>query len=171
MTSSMRQQAITQIIAKTHIDETCATDLERGVYNWAIDYATDRSIIKNWGNPIFIQLYKDKFRSVLCNLDTESYIGNTRLIERLTDKEFSPHEIPFMTPDNMFPELWSEMIDIKLKLYEQIGENNLQAMTDQFVCGRCKKREVSYYELQTRSGDESMTIFAKCINCGNSWKM
>jgi transcription elongation factor S-II len=89
----------------------------------------------------------------------------------LTDKEFSPHEIPFMTPDNMFPELWSEMIDIKLKLYEQIGENNLQAMTDQFVCGRCKKREVSYYELQTRSGDESMTIFAKCINCGNSWKM
>ena len=52
-------------------------------------------------------------------------------------------------------------------LYESVQE----AMTDQFKCGRCKKRQCSYFEMQTRSADEPMTIFVTCINCGKRWKM
>ena len=37
-------------------------------------------------------------------------------------------------------------------------------------CGRCGDDEVTYYEKQTRSSDESMTIFVTCIHCGNAWK-
>ena len=45
-----------------------------------------------------------------------------------------------------------------------------EAMTDQFKCGRCKSRKCIYYELQTRSADEGMTIFITCLNCGNRWR-
>ena len=45
-----------------------------------------------------------------------------------------------------------------------------EAMTDQFECKRCKSRETAYYEVQTRSADEPMTIFITCLNCGNRWK-
>lgn len=41
------------------------------------------------------------------------------------------------------------------------GRKNL-ATTDQFQCGKCKKRQTSYYQMQTRSADEPMTTFVIC---------
>ncbi len=41
------------------------------------------------------------------------------------------------------------------------GRKNLST-TDQFQCGKCKKRQTSYYQMQTRSADEPMTTFVIC---------
>ena len=43
-------------------------------------------------------------------------------------------------------------------------------VTDMYKCGVCKKNKTSYYSLQTRSCDEPMTTFVKCLMCGNKWK-
>lgn len=49
----------------------------------------------------------------------------------------------------------------------QIAENNLfkaksagetRAETDAFKCGRCGQRRTTYYQMQTRSADEPMTV-------------
>ena len=45
-----------------------------------------------------------------------------------------------------------------------------ESMTDVFKCHKCKKRECSYYEVQTRSADEPMTVFVTCLNCKNRWR-
>ncbi|AFM97937.1 transcription factor S-II [Encephalitozoon hellem] len=40
-------------------------------------------------------------------------------------------------------------------------------------CGKkceCGSEEVSFVELQTRSADEPMTIFYKCIRCKKVWR-
>ena len=37
-------------------------------------------------------------------------------------------------------------------------------------CGRCKEFKVSYYQRQTRSADEPMSVFATCHACGKKWK-
>eukprot|EP00124_Ichthyophonus_hoferi_P005047 Ihof_evm3s651 gene=Ihof_evmTU3s651 len=42
--------------------------------------------------------------------------------------------------------------------------------TDMFKCGKCKKNNCSYYQMQTRSADEPMTTFVSCNVCGNKWK-
>ena len=44
------------------------------------------------------------------------------------------------------------------------------ARTTEFQCGKCKKRDVSYTQAQTRSADEPMTTFCACNICGNRWK-
>jgi transcription elongation factor S-II len=75
-----------------------------------------------------------------------------------------------MKPENIHPDKWKTTIDAMMKKYENAYENKAVAMTDMFKCGKCKKRECTYYELQTRSGDEATTIFIRCINCGNSWR-
>ena len=49
-------------------------------------------------------------------------------------------------------------------------EDKQESMTDQFKCARCKQRKCTYYELQTRSADEGMTIFITCIICGHRWR-
>ena len=61
-------------------------------------------------------------------------------------------------------------MDEKYNRDKYLYEPKLEAMTDQFKCGRCKSRKCTYYEMQTRSADEGMTIFVTCINCGKRWK-
>lgn len=39
-----------------------------------------------------------------------------------------------------------------------------------FKCKKCKSEKTWSYQLQTRSGDEGMTNFITCSNCGNKWK-
>ena len=76
-----------------------------------------------------------------------------------------------MKPENIYPDKWREVIESYIKKTEHAYEKQAMAMTDLFKCMKCKKNQCSYTELQTRGGDESMTIFIRCVNCGNSWKM
>lgn len=43
--------------------------------------------------------------------------------------------------------------------------------TDLFTCGKCKKKNCTYTQVQTRSSDEPMTTFVVCNECGNRWKV
>jgi len=38
-------------------------------------------------------------------------------------------------------------------------------------CRRCHSKRTVTNELQTRSGDEGMTVFVNCMRCGKRWKM
>jgi len=42
--------------------------------------------------------------------------------------------------------------------------------TEMLKCGKCKKKDCTYNQLQTRSADEPMTTFVLCNACGNRWK-
>ncbi|XP_011303391.1 transcription elongation factor S-II [Fopius arisanus] len=42
--------------------------------------------------------------------------------------------------------------------------------TDLLKCGKCKQRNCTYNQVQTRSADEPMTTFVLCNHCGNRWK-
>jgi transcription elongation factor S-II len=50
------------------------------------------------------------------------------------------------------------------------NNRNIQANTDMFTCKKCHNNECTYYEMQTRSADESATIFVTCLKCGKNWK-
>ena len=68
------------------------------------------------------------------------------------------------------PALYAGIRDRMLLREQQQLEGNKAMATDMFKCGRCHKREATFYELQTRSADEPMTKFITCVNCGNHWK-
>lgn len=167
----LRQKVVDLIKDKTELDNIICKDLEIGIYNWCIKYAEDNRIIKSWGNTKFHKLYMEKARSIISNINKNSYIENNRLIDRLKEKEFLPHEIPFMNPENLFPLRWADTVSSYMKKYEHAYENTATAMTDQFLCKKCKKRETTYYEIFSRSADEPAIIHIRCINCGNTWKI
>mgnify|MGYP001354587647 CR=1 FL=1 len=152
-------------------NDTISKRLEKGIYNFTIDNAEKENIIKKWNNNVFKNMYLQKAFSVYANLKKDSYIKNTRLLDRLKNKEFKPQELPYLKPTYTFPENWKDLIDEKYKRDKVLFETKKEAATDQFKCSRCKKNECSYYELQTRSADESMTIFVICLNCGKRWKI
>ncbi len=145
-------------------------ELERGIFVAAYNYAQKTYIPRNWKSTTFVEIYRQIVRSVFSNIHPDSPVKNPRLLARVLDGEFKLHEIPSMSSYEMFPEKWFELRDKQLQREQKILEGNKSRATDQFKCRRCGKRECTYYELQTRSADEPMTIFVTCLNCGKEWR-
>ena len=152
------------------INEENSTQLEKSIFEYSINLAKERNIIQSWDNNIFKKIYINKARSIYTNLKSDSYIKNNELITKLEQNQIVVSDIPSMSFQELFPQHWKKIMDEKYKREKLLYEDQPEAMTDQFKCGRCKKRKCSYFELQTRSADESMTIFITCIECGNRWK-
>ena len=169
-TSQLRDRFVRHLIEDVHLVEEEAKDLEVGVFNWLLQYAEQHGFAKQWSNRNFAALYAQRALSILMNLDSKE-LGNDRLLQRMRDGEFLPHELAWIRPENTFPERWRETLDLKLQKEEYVLHEKPAAMTDQFRCGRCKKRECIYQELQLRSCDEPVSIFITCLNCGNRWRM
>jgi DNA-directed RNA polymerase subunit M/transcription elongation factor TFIIS len=158
------------LINNIGLTELEATDLEIGIFNATIDYASSSKIQLSWKSNMFIDTYINISRSIYSNLSKNSYIQNENLIKRLQSKEFLPHMLPYMLCEDIFPEKWKNIVEknkLRLKAAYEIKQ---VAMTNLVQCSRCKGKKISYYELQTRSGDESMTIFMNCLICGKKWK-
>ena len=145
-------------------DETICKNLEKGIYNYCIKAATERQIVKKWDNVYFTHLYVDRLRTIYCNLKQPA------LVERIMMKTIKPHEVAFMTHQQIVPEKWAQLLSDKKIREENMYAPKLMASTDSFTCRKCKSKECSYYQLQTRSADEPMTTFVTCITCGNRWK-
>lgn len=144
-------------------------ELEREVFNYTIKTCIEKNIVPSW-NQIFTRIYINKIRSLYININQDSYIQNKRLLSRIKKNEFTPKELVEMNYQKLFPENWKELIDEKYRRDKVLYETKKESMTDMYLCKRCKSRETCYYEVQTRSADEPMTIFITCLNCGNRWK-
>jgi hypothetical protein len=153
-----------------HCDEDDIGDLERGIYNATLEDAKKHMVPLTWDHDTFKWLYKMIAKRTLTNFQPNSYVGNKSLIERWKDGEFSLDSIGKWTPYELNPANWKDLKDQQFRRDKRILEGNLAMATDRFRCSQCKKKLCSYYELQTRSADEPMTIFVSCLNCGKNWK-
>jgi transcription elongation factor S-II len=145
-------------------DEVFFSNLEKGIYNYAIKEATSKKIIKKWENPFFVQLYVDRLRTIYINFK------NPNFLEQIKTEEIPPQTIAFMTHQEMNPERWDKLIQLKMLRDKSKFTTNIEALTDMFTCKKCKSKKCTYYELQTRSADEPATIFVTCLDCGKHWK-
>ena len=144
--------------------DTISTNIEKGIFNWAIQHASKNNIVKKWSNPFFVTLYIDRLRSVYINLkkpDVSSAVisGNIK-----------SQEVAFMTHQEICPDKWKKLIEDKKVRDKQKYEPNIEASTSNFTCNKCKSKKCTYYQLQTRSADEPMTTFVTCLECGKRWK-
>lgn len=113
--------------------------------------------------------YRNKLRSLILNLKNKN---NLALRTNVLSGKISPDKLIHMTSAELAPDaLKKEMEELHQKnLFDAQGAVEKRAVTDRFVCGKCKQREVSYYQMQTRSADEPLTTFCTCEKCGNRWK-
>jgi transcription elongation factor S-II len=171
-TNPIRQAALKVMGFMTELGfpTTAAEEIERGIYVASFEEAKKRNVLANWENPLFRNVYGMLFRSVVSNLHPQSPVKNLRILERIRSGEMAFADVGRMTSVEMFPEHWKTLADRQLLREQKLLEGNKEMATDRFKCGQCKKRECSYYEMQTRSADEPMTIFITCLNCGKRWR-
>lgn len=159
---------------KIGIDEIIkmAINLERGIFNYTISIYPNKKINESW-NDYFNNLYINRAVKIYNNLNPDSSLKNTTLLNRLLSKEINEFEISSFNSEQLFPERWKHLTDkyltnISDDLPEQI---KLEDRPDGlFKCGKCKSYKTEYNEKQTRSADEPTTKFCYCHNCGNRWK-
>uniref|UniRef100_U5EY68 Transcription elongation factor n=1 Tax=Corethrella appendiculata TaxID=1370023 RepID=U5EY68_9DIPT len=142
------------------IPEGCATadelaeELEEAIY----------SEFKNTDNR-----YKNRVRSRVANLKDPK---NPSLRNNYIHGALAASKLAKMTAEEMASD---EMKHLREKfVQEAINDAQLATVqgtkTDLLKCGKCKKRNCTYNQLQTRSSDEPMTTFVMCNECGNRWK-
>ena len=86
-------------------DKNISINLEKGIFNYTIQTATKRNLIKKWNNELFVTIYIEKLKMVLFN------IKNENLFNKLINKEIKAHELAFMSHEEMRPDIWDQLIE------------------------------------------------------------
>ncbi|OMH80816.1 Transcription elongation factor S-II [Zancudomyces culisetae] len=90
---------------------------------------------------------------------------NPALRENILCGDLSTDRFVNMTTQEMASEE-RKLADIQINsenMFRARGATPKEAETDQFKCGKCKKRRTTYFQMQTRSADEPMTTFVTCL--------
>ncbi len=142
--------------------------IEEGIYQYVIDnVCNSKNLPINWNNSYFKRGYLNKCISLYTNLSESS--ENKNLMKRIMRKEIDPYKLAFMTPQEIFPENWTDILAKKEAETEFLYSNKLLSFTDEYVCGRCKQRKCSYHLSQSKSADESTSVYVTCLNCSHKW--
>ncbi|NXO65520.1 TCEA3 protein, partial [Phainopepla nitens] len=114
--------------------------------------------------------YRNRVRSRISNLKDPKNPGLRRnvlcgaigpaLIARMTAEEMASDELK---------KLRNAMTQEAIREHQMAKTGG--TVTDLFQCGKCKKKNCTYNQVQTRSADEPMTTFVLCNECGNRWKV
>ncbi|NWW49053.1 TCEA3 protein, partial [Pedionomus torquatus] len=114
--------------------------------------------------------YRNRVRSRISNLKDPK---NPSLRRNVLCGAISPSLIARMTAEEMASDELKKLRNAMTQ--EAIREHQMAktggTVTDLFQCGKCKKKNCTYNQVQTRSADEPMTTFVLCNECGNRWKV
>lgn len=59
----------------------------------------------------------------------------------------------------------------KMLVLEDTDKRTVGRPSKEMYCSNCKSmQDVEYWEIQTRSADESPTRFFRCLNCDKNWR-
>ena len=160
---------VLQTLFAEKLDADTQASIEKTIFKKAIETAKGEEIRKTWSSQAFRDVYSAVSRRMIGNLNPDSYIQNKNLWIRFTTNELTLDEIAKQNYYELCPENWQQMVDRQAKRETIQLEGDFSRATDKWMCHGCKKRKCTYYELQTRSSDEPMTIFIHCLNCGKRW--
>ncbi|XP_069751459.1 transcription elongation factor A protein 3-like isoform X2 [Narcine bancroftii] len=113
--------------------------------------------------------YKNRVRSRISNLKDPK---NPNLRKNVLSGAIDLLHLARMSAEEMASDELKELRNVITK--EAIREHQMAktggTISSLFQCGRCKKKNCTYNQVQTRSADEPMTTFVLCNECGNRWK-
>ncbi|XP_061674745.1 transcription elongation factor A protein 3 isoform X5 [Syngnathoides biaculeatus] len=113
--------------------------------------------------------YKNRVRSRISNLKDPK---NPGLRRNVLAGSIDLSRIATMSAEEMASDELKQLRNVLTQ--EAIREHQMAktggTTTDLLQCGKCKRKNCTYNQVQTRSADEPMTTFVLCNECGNRWK-
>ena len=88
------------------LSQPAVENMERSIYNYSLQEAGERNIVKKWDNPFFVQMYIDRLRAFYINLKE-----SPELRQRLLSREIKPQDVGKLTHQDMAPAKWQKLIE------------------------------------------------------------
>lgn len=165
--NTVRQECIT-LLRKYITDKKDLSQIEKSIMEYTLINAQQNGMWKSWDNPVFVNMYVSKLRSILNNLDPTGTVKNTYLLPAILDHKVDLSRLAFMEPVELFPERSKALID-RFKEQENTLYYHKPVTSKAYTCGKCKKSTCLVQQYQSRSCDESATTSISCLYCGNRW--
>lgn len=159
----------TAMLDKVVDDPNIARFLERAVWNHAVIFCKKHDQALAWDNASFRNAYTQKILGV-------RYIARERpdVLDKYMETDPTLKTFVNAKPWELWPEKWETAFENAarkaLRFADAESEVDPEKMQDGLLQCKCGSKKTSYYEKQTRSADEPMTVFAKCHTCGKRWK-
>jgi DNA-directed RNA polymerase subunit M/transcription elongation factor TFIIS len=129
-----------------------AIKAEKGIYDFSKEYSDENE------TPYLLDsIYDTKLDEIL-----ESLCNNNDLVK-------SPEEaykLSFLTPEELNPDKYETLL--KKKEINEYKKNDIKS-SSAFKCSKCKKNKCSVSQKQILAGDEPLTTFVTCLECGHSF--
>ena len=164
VTETFRNNVRVNLNKTYSLDELYCCNMEKGIYNYAIQIARKcyhSNVVTRMQISMF---YLSVLKKIIANL-------NDDMINKIISREWRSYDVVFKTHQELCPDRWMNMLDQNAEKIKNKFTNKLQAASTLYTCGKCKKNETTYYQVQIRSADEPMTTFITCCHCGNHWRM
>lgn len=154
-------------LSKTDI---LCVNLEKSTHNWAIKRTTSLGDVAAADNQMHMNRYKHKFLQIQYNLKK-----SPTLKERILCGEIKVTSLMDLSPHALWPEgPWAKAFEERAARNMKKDYNSAVLQDPNykgiFKCKKCKTYKTTYYEMQTRSADEPMTVFVTCHKCDSRWK-
>jgi DNA-directed RNA polymerase subunit M/transcription elongation factor TFIIS len=168
-------ESVTNILKNNKLETTAIKELcnslDEIIYTWSLEFLTKKMIHEPENDENLREIYTNKFFQIYSNLLPDMCVKNDYLLKALLLKKINIYNICTMTPNELFPKAWVDIFDKKKEIDKIKYSIKEEVTTDEYTCRRCKHNKCTYYQEQTRSGDESITTFITCINCQNNWRV
>lgn len=151
-------------------EHTLCINLEKCTHNWSVKRSVGLGDTAASDNHRHMNRYKHKFLEI-----QRSLIHSPTLKKKILSGQFKTSTVVELSPQALWPggprdkDIEAHILKNSKKDYTQqlLLDPNYKGI---FKCARCKGYKTTYYEMQTRSADEPMTVFITCHQCHNRWK-
>lgn len=141
--------------------------LENEIYNSCAQKAYENSLTID--SDFFADFYHRHIADILAVFQHGGPPAE-RLLAEINEGSLSMEELARQKSWDLFPDPWQDANQNFKTDIEQMNEKE-EATCHVYQCPKCKKSETKTKELQTRSSDEPMTLFIRCVNCKYRWKI
>ena len=101
---------------------------------------------------------------------------NKQFRDKIMSGEIKPKDLATMEVKEMFEKEKRKQLDKKIENLVNAArsdwdQKHAKVTSGVYKCKICGGDKTIQYEIQTRSADESMTLFITCVKCKNVWKL
>jgi hypothetical protein len=129
-----------------------AVKAEKGIYEFSKEYSEEND------TPFLLEsIYDTKLDEIL-----DSMCSNKDNVKTEEDA----YKLAFLTPEELNPDKYEKLL--KKKEIIEYKKNDIKS-SSAFKCSKCKKSRCEVSQKQVLAGDEPVTTFVKCLECGHSF--
>ena len=152
------------------IDNNIIKNMELCTWNWAFRRSSELGDVPATNNRYHVGRYKQKFLSMIYNLKK-----SPNLKDRILKGELKTSVAINLSPQGLWPDgphakMTEKIADIEMKKLHAANYMHDKDYKGLFRCGKCRGYKTTFYQMQTRSADEPMTVFITCHTCNIRWK-